>query len=288
MKLPESRENDNAITRETNCRIWWTLYMADRWCSAGSGLPRQMCDNDDGKVSLPIEEHVFQDVNFGTLGARTRAKPGLWAYKITLVQMFARIQDLHRHVAEGAIEQKQIDERVSELAVQLDDWEQQLPEPNRFSSSTLQVYRERGLGGTFIDMHLGFHYYATLLFFIYLDVQRPLTLDTSQYSQMCKQHALQFSQLLEISRKTPGCEAVHATVGHMTVVSSAVLVHTLLFEEEPKRSASRDRLLSNFETLLQLQKLWPSMNSLVCFCRSWVSRANSYRGRGSSGSKTPA
>lgn len=277
MKLHEScNKGDDAVTREVHCRIWWSLFMADRWCSAGSSLPRQMSSDSIGKVRLPVEEHVFQHEGFKKSRSSESARPGLWAYKTTLVRILGHIQDLHHQVVDGTTTQAQTDERVSELADSLDEWESEIPDSYRYSDENLQTHRDKGFGGVFIDMHLGYHYYAALLFFIYLDVKRPPSPATTDYPSRCKDHALRYSKLLAISRTTSRCEAVHATVGHMTVVSSAVLIHTLLFEEESKRGESRDGLLSNFESLLQLQKLWPSMTSLVClFWGAWETLTSS-------------
>lgn len=264
MGLPFGHADDHPVTQETNRRVWWSLFMADRWCSAGSGLPRQIHEEDPG-IGLPIEEHIFQDADFGRSGSPRHARPGLWAYKISLARTFGYIQDLNREVSKGIITPDQLNARVSELASMLDKWETELPEHSRFSQSALDRYRSEGLGGTFIDMHLGFHHYAALLFFNYLDASRSRDPGTTHYPQLCKRHALEFSELLALSRATTGCEAVHATVGHMTIVSSAVLVHSLLFGEDTERASSRAGLLSNFQALLELKRFWPSMDRLVGF-----------------------
>ena len=264
IKLPLDDKFDNPVLRETKRRVWWTLFMADRWCSSRSGLPLQIRDFDYA-VDLPIDEYEFQKPDFNTSHTSHGAKPGLWAYKITLVKFFAAIQDLNRSIAKQKVTQVEMDAQVSQLARQLSDWERDLPAEMRMSEQSIEEYRLKGLGGAFIDLHLGFHHYSTLLFFSYLDDRHRLDPSSSHYPQLCKSHALKFSELLRLSREEGRCEVVHAPVAHMTIVSSAVLVHMLLFGDEKQSEIARNSLLSNFETLLELKQFWPSSERLVSF-----------------------
>jgi hypothetical protein len=49
----------------------------------------------------------------------------------------------------------------------------------------------------------------------------------------------------------------------MAIVSSSVLLHTLLFAEENELPPSRHCLETNFEALLELEKYWPIVKTMV-------------------------
>lgn len=49
----------------------------------------------------------------------------------------------------------------------------------------------------------------------------------------------------------------------MTVVSSSVLLHTLLLGDDEELPMARQRLESNFEFLVRLRDIWPSVNLMV-------------------------
>ncbi|EXM00493.1 hypothetical protein FOIG_07474 [Fusarium odoratissimum NRRL 54006] len=245
------------------------LYF-DRWCSSASGLPRQIQDNDYA-VDLPIDESTFQQPEFRLRGS-TGSTLGIWAYKIMLAKIFGHIQDLNRCNVVRGLCQQDFDGHVKLLAEQLDDWVLNLPSHMQLSDRNIREHCSKGLGGTFIDLHLDLHHYATLLFFNYLESRRLYSSNKLHYSQLCKSHAFRFSELLQISRERKGCEAVHAAVGHMAIVSSAVLVHVLLMGEVGELEAARSGLISNFKTLLELKMFWPSLEklgsdrSLACHC----------------------
>ncbi|KAF5598836.1 hypothetical protein FPCIR_2716 [Fusarium pseudocircinatum] len=261
MRLPYGKLSENPALAETRRRVFWTLFMADRWCSSASGLPRQIQDNDYA-VDLPIDESIFQQAEFSLVGP-TSPSLGIWAYKVMLAKIFGHIQDFNRGNLGRGLRQEDFDAHVKVLAGQLEDWELNLPPHMQLSEQNIREHCSKGLGGTFIDLHLGFHHYATLLFFNYLESRRLYSQSTLHYSQLCKSHAFQFSQLLKISRERKGCEAVHAAVGHMAIVSSAVLVHVLLMGEMSELEAARSGLISNFKTLLELKRFWPSLEKLV-------------------------
>jgi hypothetical protein len=49
----------------------------------------------------------------------------------------------------------------------------------------------------------------------------------------------------------------------MTVVSSAVLLHTLIFGQQDDTADIRAKLESNFEAIFELQRYWPSIQNSV-------------------------
>lgn len=262
LRLNQIDVSDGPVLRETKSRVWWTLIMADRWCSAGLNLPRQLTD-DKRTIRLPVDEFYFQRMEPDFQGLSEPVGPGLWAHMITLVDIFTSVQDLNRRLVEEHVEVDILEQAVSQLAGAFDAWIESLPVHVRMTEANLDAHIEKGLGGPFVALHLGYHHYATLLFFQYLDLQRPITPNTEAYARRCKYHAHSLSTLLESSREKGKCDAVYATVGHMTVVSSSVLLHTLQFGEGDELAPARTRLNSNFVGLIELKTLWPSLARTV-------------------------
>ena len=58
LRLDREDPEDSPVIRENKSRVWWTLVMADNWCSAGLGIPRQLPQHNT-TLSLPIDEHIF-------------------------------------------------------------------------------------------------------------------------------------------------------------------------------------------------------------------------------------
>lgn len=65
------------------------------------------------------------------------------------------------------------------------------------------------------------------------------------------------------SRQMQGCEANYPTIGHMTAVSSSVLLHTMLFGDQQELLTARRELSANFEALVELQQYWPATEAMV-------------------------
>ena len=246
--------SDSVILNEVKLRVWWTLYMSDHWSSARLGLPRMIGDFERYR-ELPMDEYTFQNMIAGQEIILAPHKPGLWAYMITLLRTFGPIQDLNQRLAQEEMMEGDLDSLVQQLAQQLDSWMEMLPLEIKMTKSNLEAHRRKGLGGPFIALHLGYHHYSTLLYFQFLDSQYSAS--NKMYAGRCKAHASEYSSLLRSARQFEGCEAFYATVGQMAMVSSAVLLHTLLFGDEDELSDARSSLSSNFETLIELKKYWP-------------------------------
>ncbi|OGE53531.1 hypothetical protein PENARI_c007G08863 [Penicillium arizonense] len=253
---------DDLVMREIKRRIWWTLFMADRWCSSGLGLSRQMKDFER-ETELPMDEQLFHSLTRDQQIVSTPWKPGLWAHMITVVELFGPIQDLNRKLVQGGYNEDEIEQQVHHLSKQLDLWLKRLPEDTTLNEANFLHHLRRGTGGPFVALHLGFHHYSTLLFFQYLDTRRPGTATTNAYSNRCKRHASSVSFLLKRARQQEGSEAVWPTVGHCLIVSSSVLLHTLLFGDEQELSEARSSLNANFEALIELTRYWPCLKSMV-------------------------
>lgn len=271
MQLVESRttqDDGGAVSQELLIRIWWALFAADNWCSSSLGFPRQMRDWPR-PTRLPMDEHLFADMATDEpLHDLTEPckSPGLWAHMATLIEVFGPIQELNWSAANSeGLHPDQIEQGVDRLAQQLDDWQNKLPGDVQLTESNLIEHSKRGTGGIFMGLHLGFHHYATLIFYQYLDTRSTQTVRAREFAARCKHHALNYSTWLARGRRQPGCEAVYPTVGHMAIVSSSVLLHTLLFGEENEIQQSRRCLEANFEALLELGEYWPIVKIMVSF-----------------------
>ncbi|KAL5347498.1 hypothetical protein ACLOAV_007810 [Pseudogymnoascus australis] len=272
-KLSVVNDADDGITRETKLRLWWTCYLVDTWASGGSGLPRQF-DILNMAPRLPMDEEIFLSMRPGDPDVPAcEWKPGFWGYNVKMATIYSRISDLTKRIVKSTVwDEETIEEAVRESAVELTAFEESLPITMRYSLSNLTLQVERGLGRNFIALHLGFNHYATLLYYQYLDRNRPPTANGAAYAQRCKHHATLFSEILQASRNHGGAEALYNIVGHVTVVSSSVLLHSFLFGDPNEADDIRQRLESNFESLVQLRRYWPSVelmiNRLIVFQRS--------------------
>lgn len=254
--LPRSDASDDIILQEVRLRVWWSLYMIDRWSSAGSDLPRQL---QDAQEPLPMDETEFECLTSQTNVTR----PGLWGRMVQLASIFCRVQDLHRQHVAHEISDEIADVRVQFIAAELDSFVASLPPEIRLTEENTRTWAKKGVGSAFVALHLGYHHYSTLLYFHYLDLQIDRTENTQMFAAKCKHHAAGFSDLLSMSQRIEGCDAVYFIVAHMAVVSSAALLHTLLFGGQDETEATRSRLQSNFSTLVELRKYWPAVEALV-------------------------
>jgi len=263
-KLSVLNEADDGITRETKLRLWWTCYLVDTWASGGSGLPRQF-DILNLAPRLPMDEEVFSRMRPGDPDVpASEWRPGFWGYNVKMATIYSQITDLTKRIVHSTVwDEEAIEDAVRELSVQLTAFQESLPITMRYSPANLDLQVDRGLGRNFIALHLGLNHYATLLFYQYLDRNRPYTTNGPAYAERCKHHAILFSEILRASRTHGGAEALYNIVGHVTVVSSSVLLHTFLFGSPDEVEDCRLRLESNFESLVQLRKYWPSVEFMV-------------------------
>lgn len=262
LKLHQRHLKDDPVLRETKSRVWWTLVMADRWCSTGLNIPCQLT-NYDRTVDLPLDESYFQSLEEGCCEPAIPPGIGLWAYMIDLVEIFTSVHDLNKCLVEDRIDIESLEQSVSNLATRYNRWIEELPADVQMTDVNLETHIKKGLGGPFLALHLGYHHYCSLLFFQYLDLQRPKTAKTEIYARCCKHHAQSLSSLLQRSLEKGGCDAVYATAGHMAVVSSSVLLHTLQFGDEWELDTARERLSSNYVYLIKLKSYWPSLSIAV-------------------------
>ncbi|KAL7765038.1 hypothetical protein ACKLNR_002954 [Fusarium oxysporum f. sp. zingiberi] len=264
LKLGEINESDDGVMREVKRRIFWTCFIIDTWASGGSNLSPQFRWRTK-QPRGPLDEYMFYNMRSGDDDvADSDWKPGLWAHMVRLVGLYAQIQNLQQELANGVEwNESFIDESVQRLEAELSAFEDGLGPELMFSRENLASFVERGLGRVFIAFHLGYHHYYTLLFYQYLDHRRPPTRNGRKYASSCKAHAAIVCDVLKASREVPGAEALYNIVGHVTIVSSSVLLHTYLFGESHELEESRDRLSSNLESLVQLRNYWPSVEMMI-------------------------
>ena len=263
LKLANENLTDDDIVREVKRRVWWSLYMIDRWASAGLGLSRQF--HSEGLAPrLPMDEIAFFNMSPGNKDDACRYQPGIWAHMLTLVKIFGHIQDLNKELVDKDWNEEYIGSSVLLLSQQLTEFDRELPPTMVYTPENLAFQVQRGVGRTFVALHLGYHHYATLLYYQYLDQYRPDTPNRRMYVQRCKYHATAFCELIRASEQE-GSEAFHNVLGHMTVVSSSVLLHTLLLGEDEELPMARERLESNFRFLVKLRDFWPSVELMVSF-----------------------
>lgn len=80
----------------------------------------------------------------------------------------------------------------------------------------MERHASLGIGQVFVALHLGYHHYATLLYFPYLGSQLTRVPDQKLFTTRCKYYTAASSDLLRSSNETQGCEAVYVIVSHMT------------------------------------------------------------------------
>ncbi|KAF7588268.1 hypothetical protein BBP40_005954 [Aspergillus hancockii] len=263
LHLPEPAPEDDALMTESKLRTWWSLYMIDQWSSAGLNIPRQI--QDTNQYRLPMSELVFQGLAPGQpIDSDVRPpKPGLWGYMVILVKIFGHIQHLHRQLADGTLDDSGTESATRQLANELDSFIQNLPTDLQLTIENMREHASLGIGRAFVALHLGFHHYATLLYFPYLGTQLSHVPDHELFASRCKYHAAAFSDLLRTSDETESCEALYFIVAHMTVTSSSALLHALLFGKENELFDTKRRLYYNFQILLRLKSYWPGVDLMI-------------------------
>ena len=262
LRLDLPCQSHSLVESEIRRRAWWSLYLADAWCVSSLGLPSQMSGTPI-LIDLPMDENMFFSLSPDQRNLDEPYKPGIFAQLITLSQIFGPIQDLNRRIALGETHTAHLDHQVVLLAKQLEDWREKLPADVQMSWENLHQQQEKGVGGSFVVLHLAYHHYATLLYFRFLEDRQNASSTYQTYIKRCKTHASSFSALLRRSRLLKGCEPVFPLVGHMTTISSSVLLHTLLFGNTLELAEARRELNANFEALIELKQYWPSTSTMV-------------------------
>lgn len=258
-----------SIADETERRVLWSLYIAERWCSSGLGLRCRMDLAADSCHDVPttMDESTWYSIRPG--GQHTTPtiayNPGILTHMVNLVSHFTAIQDLNRQIAIGGLTTAEIEKRVADLADKLQYWHSSLPSDLQMTVQNLGDKLQKDLARDFAVLHLTYHHFSTLLHFNFLESYQGKADSSPQqkHVELCKQHASSFSNLLRLSHQMGRFVVEYPMIGHMTVVSSSVLVHTLLFGEVKELPDARKKLDSNFNILVQLQQWWPCTEAMV-------------------------
>lgn len=214
-------------------------------------------------ITRPMSESMFNSFDLNQPTLENHWSPGLWAHLTALIQLFGPIQDLIQRIVKGDITTNELNDEASRRGRQLDEWMDKLPVDAQMTSLNLIQQQKMGLGGLLISLHLAYHHFSTLLYFQFLETHQAPSPTSILYIKRCRQHASSFSALIQKSRQLKGCEAVYPLVGHMTTVSSIVLLHTLLFGEAEELEDAREALNANFTALIELKQYWPVTTAWV-------------------------
>ncbi|CAG8898975.1 unnamed protein product [Penicillium egyptiacum] len=273
--------SSSAIQRETEIRVWWTVWMLDNWASAGARIPRQL--TVDPNFPAPMEERDFE--NLGHEGpALTMTTPsdtaeaglhryGLWAQMIPLTEVIAPINEIHELTVQNRLTDDQLFERVDQISYKLDSWKLNLPSSLHFTPEARKSYAATGHGRILAALHTGFHHFSQLLYYQFLQGSISNTAGNNpkidEYARRCRQHAAELSDLLWIAKQTPGCECSWPMVGHLLAISSSVHLHSLLFDDnESNLGNAKHMLKQNFEMMIFLRQYWPSID--LSMSRLWT------------------
>ncbi|KAK1621745.1 fungal-specific transcription factor domain-containing protein [Colletotrichum phormii] len=265
---PRCTSSTSHTIDETSRRVWWSLYIAERWCSSGLGIRCRLDDAEDPCESIPpMDEHAYHALlpeDQDTISTFSR-KSGIWAYMLRLVSCFAPIQDLNRRIAKGQLSVSEIELRVVGLEDQLDSWQIGLPSELKMNVENLGAHLQKNVARQFLALHLTYHHFTTLLYFHFLEGyhERTVLAPHNNYTKQCKYHASSFSNLLRLSRQMSGSAVEYPTIGHMAAVSSSVLVHVLLFGDLQELPDAREKLDSNFDALMELRRYWPATEAMI-------------------------
>lgn len=125
---------------------------------------------------------------------------------------------------------------------------------------------------------MGYHHFRQLLYYPMLNPlerheqhhQHLQFYSNDGYARSCKEHAIAVSDIVNLAFQTRGCDLVYFLTGHILVVSSSIHLHTLLTgENKMDADMARERLVSNFEILMQLKMYWPVIDSSVTRLRAF-------------------
>lgn len=262
LRLNEQSGEDDPVSAEVKKRVFLSIFMADRWCSFGLALPVQI-RTEELPSAKAIDEATFSSEDFGTRLLNDQVPIGLWGYKAELAVIFGQIQQFIRSVVMERLSPQDSDACADSMASMLMRWEQRLPHDVHFTDANLEAQKLKGNGSVFIDLHLGYHYYSMLLRFPFIGRRNKVGNEEHPEAARCRNHALAFSSLLAAGKSQHGCEIVHATVGHMTVISSSVLLYNLLSGTDDVVQISREHLSLNFGVIVELQGYWPCLTKWV-------------------------
>ncbi|KFY10483.1 hypothetical protein V491_07629 [Pseudogymnoascus sp. VKM F-3775] len=280
IRLWEMPPDSTIVSREIRRRTWLSVIIAENWSATDmSTQPVLSSEHDmlfpimDEVEFLTLQPSAFSDgLNFQS------SKQCMWAHMASTIDIFRQVSAM---ISKLSLNLRTLDSYrsdISDLSQRLDYWVQRLPPELQYSMENLVYFGNAGLGRTFLAMHMGYHHFRQLLYYPFLNSQTNRDVAISShlvecdrdYAQLCKKHALAISDLIKIGFDTSGCNPAYFLTGHILVVSSSIHLHTLLFgEDQVAADVARERLVSNFEILMQLKMYWPVIDTSVARLREF-------------------
>lgn len=137
--VPQS-QNLRPVDREHRVRIWWTIYVLDRFWGCKSGFPVQIHD-DDVHVDLP-----------STLTSETySAQFPDTAYQIVAIELARITGNTTREIYSRTKSPESFLQREQKLLIQMQKWVQSLPEH-------IRLHPDKPNSKYTVHIHLQFNY----------------------------------------------------------------------------------------------------------------------------------
>lgn len=256
-------QNLTVVHREERRRTWLSVRIADHWTAVDTSVEPAPFLN--GRDVLPAVDDIAFHTFDPDLLREDRASCNMWAHMAGTLDIFARISILLARLSRGVISFDTYCREVPLLTQRLEKWAEGLPEELKYNISNLTSFASKGLGRTFLSMHIGYYHFRQMLYFPFLDARanRSTSIPTDGAAQ-CKSSAAMVSEIVQYAMRFQNCEIDYFTYGYIAVVGSCVHLQSLLLSEDPTELwMARQRLVSNFEYLMSLKILWPMVNRSV-------------------------
>lgn len=256
-------QNLTVVHREERRRTWLSVRVADHWKAVDMSVEPTPFLN--GRDVLPAVDDVAFHTFDPDLLREDRGSNNMWAHMAGTLEIFSRISIHLARLSRNVISFDTYCKEVPLLTQRLENWAEALPGELKYNIVNLTSFANKGLGRTFLSMHIGYYHFRQMLYFPFLDPRagRSTSAPADGVAQ-CKNSAAMVSEIFQYAMRFQNCELDYYIYGHIAVTSSCVHLHTLLLSEDPAELwMARQRLVSNFEYLMSLKILWPVVNPSV-------------------------
>lgn len=289
IRLSEVPVHSTIAVKEEYRRTWLAVCIADRWSSADIGIQYALAGR---KLSnFPAIDDVSFHLSSEELLIETEVldwEHSMWVQMAGTFTIFSSINDVLRNLSHSSLSFTDYRHKVPILEKELYEWEHGLPQKLVYSIDNLNYFIDKGLGRTFLAMHIGLHHFRQILFYPFLDPRfyestnksREDRLAFDESAQTCKESARMVSEIAKIGFNSRGCELRYFLHGHIVVISSCIHLHTLLFNEDSNEVATaRELLVSNFQLLMRMKLHWRVVDSSLARLRSFQNDCRISRSR---------